>query len=242
MVIRKDENAHAEKMQKRVSGFTLIELLVVIAIIAILAAILFPAFARARENARRASCQSNLKQMGLGMMQYTQDYDEKYPHSSSVYGVANFATTNADNPGKSIYPYVKNWQIYRCPSAKDESATDPGTAIGTSYMWNSLITTLTGKSIAAVPEAASIITLQEYNVSHYAWFAPAGNAAPNYNYWLAGSTYSNTHFDGGNLLFADGHVKWRRQSTICAIEFGLNTPTSGNACGVDGGGTATAAF
>lgn len=67
-----------EKKQSR--GFTLIELLVVIAIIAILAAILFPVFARARENARRTSCLSNLKQMGLGMMMYVQDYDETYPY------------------------------------------------------------------------------------------------------------------------------------------------------------------
>jgi prepilin-type N-terminal cleavage/methylation domain-containing protein len=63
---------------KKKFGFTLIELLVVIAIIAILAAILFPVFGRARENARRSSCQSNLKQIGLGAMQYTQDYDEQY--------------------------------------------------------------------------------------------------------------------------------------------------------------------
>src|SRR5215217_8055455 len=67
----------AEKHGRR--GFTLIELLVVIAIIAILASILFPVFARARENARRSSCQSNVKQIGLGFMQYTQDYDEKFP-------------------------------------------------------------------------------------------------------------------------------------------------------------------
>ena len=69
----------AQTLHHKRSGFTLIELLVVIAIIAILAAILFPVFARARENARRTSCVSNLKQIGLGIMQYTQDYDERYP-------------------------------------------------------------------------------------------------------------------------------------------------------------------
>src|SRR5688572_8152662 len=72
-------NTATRHRQRERSGFTLIELLVVIAIIAILAAILFPVFARARENARRASCQSNLKQIALGVKQYTQDYDEKFP-------------------------------------------------------------------------------------------------------------------------------------------------------------------
>jgi prepilin-type N-terminal cleavage/methylation domain-containing protein/prepilin-type processing-associated H-X9-DG protein len=97
-------------------GFTLIELLVVIAIIAILAAILFPVFARARENARRASCMSNMKQMGLGVLQYTQDYDEKYPQaywypndSSSAGGYAHWSGT--------IQPYVKSNQLFVCPSS-----------------------------------------------------------------------------------------------------------------------------
>ena len=78
-------------------GFTLIELLVVISIIAILAAILFPVFARARENARRASCMSNLKQIGLGFMQYTQDYDERYPLAAYKTLIGDPATPLGDN-------------------------------------------------------------------------------------------------------------------------------------------------
>lgn len=106
-------------------GFTLIELLVVIAIIAILAAILFPVFARARENARRASCQSNMKQIGLGFMQYTQDYDEKLPFMTI--GDSYTANTAATwLPGSlgwplSLQPYLKSRQILVCPSDTDKA-------------------------------------------------------------------------------------------------------------------------
>jgi prepilin-type N-terminal cleavage/methylation domain-containing protein/prepilin-type processing-associated H-X9-DG protein len=95
-------------------GFTLIEILVVIALIAILAAILFPVFARARENARRASCQSNLRQIGLGILQYVQDNDETMPFS--FYG--SFGDTDATNYKwmDAIFPYVKNEQLFTCPS------------------------------------------------------------------------------------------------------------------------------
>ena len=104
----------------RASGFTLIELLVVIAIIALLAAILFPVFSAARERARSATCQSNLKQIGLAVMQYTQDYDETYPmmvegNWCDTGGSCN--STPAIAVPVTLYPYTKNNQVWKCPDA-----------------------------------------------------------------------------------------------------------------------------
>lgn len=114
---------HLPKPQRRLSAraFTLIELLVVIAIIAILASILFPVFARARENARRSSCQSNLKQMGLVFAQYAQDYDEYFPMTWN--GWTSAANTSAIPWMVLVQPYVKNVQIFSCPSASKITGT-----------------------------------------------------------------------------------------------------------------------
>lgn len=108
-------------------GFTLIELLVVIAIIAILAAILFPVFAQAREAARKATCQSNLKQIGSAYMMYTQDYDETFPINDGNNSAPAWYTQPADSRGTAttarlgvwtttLQPYIKNWRVFQCPS------------------------------------------------------------------------------------------------------------------------------
>jgi len=109
----------------RQSGFTLIELLVVIAIIAILAAILFPVFAKVREKARQTSCTSNMKQIGLGFVQYSEDYDETYP------GTAHEGTGWAGR----LYPYIKSTGVYHCPDDPNSSTSTVtnGTATDTTY-------------------------------------------------------------------------------------------------------------
>jgi prepilin-type N-terminal cleavage/methylation domain-containing protein/prepilin-type processing-associated H-X9-DG protein len=224
---------------RRTTGFTLIELLVVIAIIAILAAILFPVFARARENARRASCQSNLKQIALGVFQYKQDYDEKLP----VVAYAGGAGTASSPYGwaDSLQPYLKSTQIYQCPSETTAPQANPTVAGYTDYWINASATSLSDASFAASSltvllgdgDGAAPSAESDYGSSaRYIIRAGAANGGVTTTATCATTLTTPTnaitdkgasrHLDGGNYAFADGHVKWYKatasgSSTIAGI-------------------------
>ena len=225
-------------------AFTLIELLVVIAIISILAAILFPVFARARENARRASCMSNMKQIGLGIMQYTQDYDERYPYmaagDSSNITVATLYN-NRQSIYAQIYPYTKSWKLLLCPSGKDQTggqAPNYATNDAYSYPVNPVIFRDNGMAMSKLTQPALRLMVHENGVVERkvrTYPAAKKDVAGLIDYlqfsnWLPGNVDGN-HFEGGNLLFADGHVKWKAKNSICPEDFGLVRP-AGIGCGL----------
>lgn len=207
----------------RKTGFTLIELLVVIAIIALLAAILFPVFARARENGRKATCINNLKQLGVGFMQYTQDFDEILPNGGGYSATADSgqwmvtptpvgtacSSTAPCRPDLGVvYPYIKNQQVYLCPS-------DSNRARRLSYSMNSQCTSgsapgYQGRALAdATKTSATILLLDE-------------GLTINDGYFSSASTYdtpSLMHLDGANNLFLDGHTKWKSKPQYQPSDF-----------------------
>ncbi len=222
-------------------AFTLIELLVVIAIISLFAAILFPVFSLARENGRRASCMNNLKQIGTGVLQYEQDYDERMP--SQVNDVDNFADPTAPhNWYASAYPYIKSWNVFRCPSAMPypNVSVAPSGNSDSNYFLNAVIAcdpmTTNGRMMSAISNPAGVIQMQEHTLRTLRAAMRPKLYATGYSlyiYWLYDTGYSSIHFNGGNLLYCDGHVKWRKQSTLCASDWGIATPPSGPACGLN---------
>jgi prepilin-type N-terminal cleavage/methylation domain-containing protein/prepilin-type processing-associated H-X9-DG protein len=184
------------------AGFTLIELLVVIAIIALLAAILFPVFARARDNARRATCMNNLKQIGLGTMQYVQDNDGRFP--VDVYGGVLGPDGRELEPGwnavfwqQMIWPYVKSDQIFFCPSSPSQMgkqvAADPRVN-GRSYMLNAnysysshIAQANANMKESKMPDAAGTFLFGEFGAYYFSTQDMLGTSvAPNGTFYMPG--------------------------------------------------------
>ena len=213
-----------EKRSSKFQGFTLIELLVVIAIIAILAAILFPVFQKVRENARRASCQSNLKQLGLAFIQYTQDADEKFPAFNSGNADRGWAT--------EIYPFVKSGGIYKCP---DDNVANSKVSYGMNYAIFGGIPSgnygenKNGMSLAQLASSASTVLVYEGSEDTQDPSLPPrltpntfsgignGNLADIANRHDKDATQSE------NYLACDGHVKYVK---IPYISVYLGVPTN----------------
>lgn len=246
------------------AGFTLMELLVVIAIIGLLAAILFPVFVQVREMARRTSCQSNMKQLGLALMQYTQDYDEHY-----LCGTRDFGAFGGIGWAGQLSTYVRSKQIYSCPSdtTKPSGGNRPLSYIynyGMARSYNSAneedvqkLSTLTapsrtivlaemrGLAMTPVPNeqtspTTTLAAIYDIGVATVTGPIPG---APDSGSCTPGRRCNwddePRHLGGANYLAADGHVKWFPPSAISPGQ-PAQTPTSaqtGTSAGMSAEGT-----
>ncbi|MEN6404191.1 MAG: DUF1559 domain-containing protein [Armatimonadia bacterium] len=205
-------------MMRSRRGFTLIELLVVIAIIAILAAILFPVFAKAREKARQASCLSNVKQMGLAAMMYVQDYDEIFfPRCTGTWGAAGavyWYAASDTSPGL-IGPYVKNVQVFTCPSAPGRRGY--GYNMGLGYVSMGAINAPAEKVLFCDDTFGSAVLYHpDQGVNNWGanFVDPPGTVSPNI-IWGVNCPYGR-HNDMVNVAFCDGHAKAMKPLTLYA--------------------------
>ena len=238
-------------LKKRESGFTLIELLVVIAIISLLMAILMPALNRVRDMGRRVSCMSNMRQVGIALHLYTDQYEKLPPkrHPCSDFNKPGAAL----NVLNAIVPFLKagkratmSPKNYNCPSLRPnpEPQYAPTEYSSTSYSAN---TVPLSRKLTDIPRPAAIIVLQEaWSLSHQLWNQPEpvnrteaaleGRIPNTYHEWHMWANKSihpsftsiemrehlcNVHDDGGNLIMADGHAEYKKYVDLWSSDFGL---------------------
>ena len=233
------------RMNRCKRGFTLIELLVVIAIIAILAAILFPVFAKARDKARQATCLNNMKQLGVGFAMYTSDWDDFLPTQASAEGdqprgggqPSGYEDWYADGiikktPGcggwcGKVYPYVNNPRVYACPSAILNQAWAPAyPGTGASYQMTGYAA-YAATPLAAMRDSSSVILLWEQTEILRLSRRYPNPAAPPYDldgYLPPSSSKASTwtplmHNGGATFLFIDSHAKWFKRESITVYMF-----------------------
>jgi prepilin-type N-terminal cleavage/methylation domain-containing protein/prepilin-type processing-associated H-X9-DG protein len=230
------------------NGFTLIELLVVVAIIAVLAAILFPVFATAREKARQSSCASNEKQLGLGLLQYVSDYDELFPCGRQAGG---------QGWASQIYPYTKNWGVFQCP---DDTWVPVSPHLTCSYAMNQNIDSPNGAAVQTPltkftsPSKTVLLFEVTMGTIYYPYTGDTG-APVGYGYIYAnanGGRYATgdmgnrpfgaiqhtpVHGNGSNFLAADGHTKWLTGEKVSTWNIPASSTTPANLAGTGACGT-----
>ncbi len=216
-------------------AFTLVEILIVLFVVGVLAALLFPTFARARENARRSSCQSNLKQIGLGILQYVRDYDETFPLAYADSDGSGAYNPYLDNGWMQILqPYIKSTAVFQCPS-EDKNYFPPLRA--TDYWYSAPVSQTDNMNVVAKPSQTVMcgdgVGMPAAFVATHGAIAYKGDAPSlkyNRDIWDIGEKTEGKggrrHLSGLNLLFCDGHVKWYKPATVGAATVDENAPNT----------------